>query len=98
VHLPRELQERIANVTQATERLSRELGTSPTPSQIAEDLSLRSEDVIDALEAARAHRAVSLDVRLEPDDENRSLLPAIGAEDASNARGHSLDAIAPVMR
>jgi|SRR6185437_6480240 len=98
VHLPRELQERIANVTQATERLSRELGTSPTPSQIAEDLGLRSEDVIDALEAATAHRAVSLDVPLEPDDENRSLLTAIGAEDESYAKVHYLDAIAPAMR
>jgi len=41
---------------------------------------------------------VSLDVPLEPDDENRSLLTAIGAEDESYAKVHYLDAIAPAMR
>jgi len=98
VHVPRELQERIAKVTEATERLSRELGTSPTPSEIAEDLGLPSEAVIDALEAATAHRAVSLDVPLEPDDETRSLLTSIGTEDESYAKVHYLDAIAPAIR
>ena len=98
VHVPRELQERIAKVSEATERLSRELGSSPAPSQIAEDLGLPAEAVIDALEAATAHSAMSLDVPLDPDDEARPLLTAIGAEDESYAKIRYLDAIAPAMR
>jgi RNA polymerase sigma-B factor len=98
VHVPRELQERIAKVSDATERLSRELGSSPTPSQIAADLGLTAEAVIDALEAATAHSTLSLDVPLEPDDDGRSLLTSVGAEDQSYAKIRYLDAIAPAMR
>jgi len=98
VHVPRGMQERIAQVTDATERLSRELGTSPTPSQIAEDLGLSAEEVIDALEAGTAHSTLPLDAPLGPEGEDRSLMDAMGAEDESYARIGYLDAIAPGVR
>jgi RNA polymerase sigma-B factor len=98
VHVPRGLQERIAQVGEATERLSKERGSSPTPVEIAADLGISSEAVIEALEAATAQSAMSLDVPRGPDDEGDSLLSAVGAEDESFARLGYLDAIAPAIR
>jgi RNA polymerase sigma-B factor len=98
VHVPRGTQERIAQVTEATQRLSRELGTSPTPSQIAEDLGLSPEEVIDALEAATAQSTVPLDAPSGPDAEDRPLLDSMGAEDESYEMVGDLDAIAPGVR
>jgi RNA polymerase sigma-B factor len=98
VHVPRGLQERVAQVSEATQRLSRELGTSPTPSEIAEDLGLSTEAVVEALDAATAHSAVSLDLPLGTDDESDSLLTSMGAEDESYVKLEYLDAIAPAVR
>jgi RNA polymerase sigma-B factor len=92
------LQERIARVDDAMRRLSRGLGRSPTPTEIAEDLGLSPEDVVEALEAATANSAVSLDLPLGPDDDGDSLLASLGAEDESYAKIEYLDAIAPAMR
>jgi RNA polymerase sigma-B factor len=92
------LQERVAQVSEATQRLSRELGTSPTPSEIAEDLGLSTEAVVEALDAATAHSAVSLDLPLGTDDESDSLLTSMGAEDESYVKLEYLDAIAPAVR
>ena len=98
VHVPRGLQERIAQVADATERLSRASGTSPSPTEIADDLGLSPEAVVEALEAATAHSTVSLDLPLGPDDDADSLLASLGAEDESYTKIEYLDAIAPAVR
>src|SRR3954462_12356305 len=61
VHVPRGMQERVMSVNQAMTRLARDLGRSPTPSEVAEAVGGDPEEVLEAMEAAIAYDAVSLD-------------------------------------
>jgi RNA polymerase sigma-B factor len=56
IHVPRKLQERVALVERATERLSAELGRSPTLNELADACDLDPQDAIEALHAARSSR------------------------------------------
>ena len=82
VHLPRGLQERTMEVTEAIDVLSDELGSSPTVRQIAERLDLSDEEVLEALQADAARRTLSLDVPQGRDDpESAPMLESIGTDD-----------------
>jgi RNA polymerase sigma-B factor len=61
VHVAREMQERALKVRAVVERLSGQLGRSPTPQQVAEELKLSVEDVLEAIVADSAYEAASLD-------------------------------------
>jgi RNA polymerase sigma-B factor len=65
VHVPRGTQELALRVHLAQERLLTKTGRSPTLGELAEYLELSIEDVVEALEAAGAHHATSLDVSLD---------------------------------
>lgn len=62
VRAPRRLQERSVALNAAVPSLSQELGRSPTIAELADHLGLSEEEVLQALEAGQAFRAVSLDV------------------------------------
>jgi RNA polymerase sigma-B factor len=70
VHVPRGMQERTVAVQSTVTRLSKELGRSPAPAEVAESLEITEEQVLEALEAALAYDALSLEA------------PRPGAEDA----------------
>src|SRR5256884_9523909 len=61
VHVPRGMQERVMSMNQAMTRLARDLGRSPTPGEVADVLGEDPEHVLEAMEAAVAYDAVSLD-------------------------------------
>jgi RNA polymerase sigma-B factor len=61
LHLPRGLQELVLAVNGSVDRLSATLGSSPTPQQVADDLRLTVEEVLEAMVAGSAHDTVSLD-------------------------------------
>ena len=61
VRVPRDLQELALRVDRATDRLVHQLGRAPTASEIADDLGVTIEQVLEAHEAAAAYRADSLD-------------------------------------
>jgi RNA polymerase sigma-B factor len=82
VHLPRGLQERAMDVSDAIQALSDEHGTSPTVAQIAERLDTSEEDVLEAMQADAARRTLSLDVPQGRDDaESAPMLESIGGAD-----------------
>ena len=81
VHVPRPIQERIGQVNRAVNDLSRELGRSPTPAELAAKLGLSPEEVLEALEAAKAFDAVSLDMPRGSDDEGSAYAETVGAHD-----------------
>ena len=70
VRLPRGLQELTMKVDHATDALTEELGRFPTPTEVAADLGLSVEDVLEAIEAGHARRTLSLDAPRRPDDED----------------------------
>jgi RNA polymerase sigma-B factor len=68
VHVPRALQELTLRVRSEVDEQSRKLGRSPTPAELSESLGEPVESVIEALESATAHHAVSLDAPLHTSD------------------------------
>jgi RNA polymerase sigma-B factor len=80
VHVPRRLQERLLRVNREVEELSRRLGRSPTPAEVAGALGWAVEDVLEALEVARGHDAISLDAPISTaEDGGASLGDAVGS-------------------
>ena len=61
LRLPRNLQEACMRIEAATARLSERLGHPPTVEELANELEISVEDVLDGLEAAAARRTASLD-------------------------------------
>ncbi len=82
LHLPRGLQETVLAVDRTAARLQHEQGRPPTPSQIAEELNVSLEQVLEAMEAAQATDTVSLDApRQTSEGERDALVDAIGHVD-----------------
>jgi RNA polymerase sigma-B factor len=79
VRVPRDVQELSARLSLARERLTRELGRSPSVPELADGALASVEQVLEALGAADAYRALSLD---EPLGEGMEALDAIGHDDA----------------
>ena len=82
VHVPRGMQERVMTVNQAINRLSRNLGRSPSAGEIAADIGENPEFVLEALETSRAHHASSLDAPYDDGEgECGTVVDSFGAED-----------------
>jgi RNA polymerase sigma-B factor len=83
IHVPRGIQERTLKVNDTVERLSARTGTSPTPQALADELGMTVEEVLEAMEARRAHEAASLDSPLaRADDEGATLGDSVGHVDS----------------
>jgi RNA polymerase sigma-B factor len=84
VHVPRDLQERTLAVTRETEVLSKHLGRSPKPREVARSLQCSVEEVLEAQQAAASYEAASLDAPVaRENDEAASLIDLIGGDDPS---------------
>jgi RNA polymerase sigma-B factor len=92
------MQERIMQVNKAMDRMSRGLGRSPTPTEIAKDVDLPVEHVLEALEAAVAYEATSLDAPRAGDPDGESYAESMGEEDDAYVQIEYLESIAPTMR
>ncbi len=82
VHVPRGAQERAVKVEDARQQLSAGSGRAPTVPELAEYLELSIEDVLESLEASRAHHATSLDAPYdEGEDDSVTAVDTFGEED-----------------
>ena len=82
VHVPRGLQELAQRVSRAEQELSARTGRSPTVQDLAQYLEVSVEDVIDAMAAAQAHHAISLDAPIgDLDGGSVTLAETIGEDD-----------------
>jgi RNA polymerase sigma-B factor len=81
--VPRGLQENVMRVTSAVNDLNGRLRRSPTPGEIADATGLDTDHVLEAMMAATAYDAESLDHRPGDDDpDSAPLIATIGREDA----------------
>jgi RNA polymerase sigma-B factor len=83
LRVPREVQELSARIAVARDRLTRELGRSPSVPELAGAVSSSVEQALDALCAAEAYRALSLD---EPLGDGVDALDSLGGPDAGFER------------
>jgi RNA polymerase sigma-B factor len=74
VHVPRDLQDLTLAVDREIGNLERELLRKPTVPEIAARLDIGDEDVLEALQARRAHRIGSLDAPAREDAEQGSTI------------------------
>jgi RNA polymerase sigma-B factor len=96
VHVPRATQELVLKVGEALGALPAKLGRSPTPRDIAAAVNAPVEDVLEAMEAATAYEAVSLDApRANAADEESWTLADSLAEDE---HGYELVEIGETLR
>ncbi len=82
VHVPRGMQERVMQVDNCVKDMSRKLGRSPSAQQVAEQLDLSIEQVLEAMEAASAYDAVSLEsYRFGDEGDGETYAESIGSDD-----------------
>lgn len=99
LHVPREMQERVLKVQRAVERLSVELGRSPSPQLVAAELNLPVEDVVEAFAANAAYGTASLDTPLgSRDDDRQTVAESFGATDGRFELIDGRVSIGPALR
>jgi RNA polymerase sigma-B factor len=100
LHVPRGMQERVMAVDHAVRQLSREQGRSPSASEIARALDLSEEEVLEAMEAASAYEAVSLEShRYGGDaDDGATYAERVGEEDVRFDLVEYEASLAPALR
>ncbi|HEX8074079.1 MAG TPA: SigB/SigF/SigG family RNA polymerase sigma factor [Thermoleophilaceae bacterium] len=98
VHVPRPIQDRIVQVNRVMGDLSRSLGRSPTSTEIARAISATVEEVVEAMEAANAFDAVSLEMpRSGAEGEGGTYAETVGAFDEGYERVEYSATIEPTM-
>jgi len=99
VHVPRGMQERVLQVDGAVKELSRTLGRSPSANEVAGRTQLTLEQVLEAMEAASAYDAVSLEAfRFGDDSDGGTYADSIGEIDARFELVEYEATIAPTLR
>jgi RNA polymerase sigma-B factor len=86
---PRDLRDRAVRLERERERLTTELGRSPTAAELAARVGCDVEEVLEALEATQARRGDSLDRQVAPstaDDQGATLGELLGGDDEGYAR------------
>ena len=81
MRVPRDLQELAVRVDRVTDRLVHELGRVPTATEIADDIGVSTEQVIEAREAAAAYRADSLDRACSDGLDGTQVLDTLGGDE-----------------
>jgi RNA polymerase sigma-B factor len=82
LHVPRGMQERALVINTAAARLAGELGRSPTPKEVAAEVGLPPEEVLEGMEAAAAFDTASLEApRHRSDDDDGSFADTLGEYD-----------------
>ncbi len=82
VRAPRRMQELYLRLGKVIGNLGQELGRSPTIAELAAEVQVSEEEVLEALEAGQAYRFASLDTPAGADSEGEPLSARLGAEDA----------------
>jgi RNA polymerase sigma-B factor len=96
IRVPRALQELNAKMSSTIDRLTSQLGRSPTVTEIAAALETTPEEVLEALDVGSAYTTLSLNATPTGQDEGDPL-DTIGAEDEEFERSEDRAALAPAL-
>ncbi|MGH9078297.1 MAG: SigB/SigF/SigG family RNA polymerase sigma factor [Acidimicrobiales bacterium] len=81
VRAPRRMQELYLRLGKVVASLGQEVGRSPTIAELAAEVQVSEEEVLEALEAGQAYRFTSLDAPAGGDNDGESLGSRLGEED-----------------
>jgi RNA polymerase sigma-B factor len=96
IRIPRGLQELNAKMSATIERLTAELGRSPSIAEIAQTLETSTEEVLEAMEAGSAYAPVSLSAG-PSDEDDLDPMETIGTEDAEFERSEQRASLEPAL-
>jgi RNA polymerase sigma-B factor len=99
VRVPRDLQELVLQVDRAVSALSLDEGRSPSVGDIARQLEISEEQVLEALEAAGAYRASSLDAprSVQGEETDESMGDALGIDEKGFERAEERATLEPLF-
>lgn len=97
IRLPRNGTERLARLEKAREALTASLMRSPTAQELAENMHVSLEDVLEALEIKGAMQMQSLDASPETDDDAAPLSAFLGVEERGFSNFENNDTIRRAM-
>jgi RNA polymerase sigma-B factor len=98
MRVPRGLQERVLEVNRTINDLTGRLGRSPTPAQVAAELNLPREEVLEAIEAGSTQALESLDMPVTTDGDGATRHDTVGGIDPHYELVDSAIALAPALR
>jgi RNA polymerase sigma-B factor len=99
VHVPRGMQERVMQVDHSVKQLSGKLGRSPSAGEVAEAIGASTEQVLEAMQAASAYDAVSLEsYRFGDAGDGETYAESVGVEDDRIELVDYSATIAPTLR
>lgn len=96
VRAPRRMQELYLSLGKVVASLGQELGRSPTIAELAAEVQVSEEEVLEALEAGQAYRSTSLDAPAGT-EEGETLGARLGGEDASLEDAESRATLSPLL-
>jgi RNA polymerase sigma-B factor len=97
IRIPRGLQELNAKMSSTIERLTGQLGRSPSIAEIAVELDASPEQVLEAMEAGSAYSPVSLNAGTG-DDGDLDPMETIGSEDEEFERSEQRASLEPALQ
>jgi RNA polymerase sigma-B factor len=97
VKVPRRLKELHLRLGTATADLSQRLGRAPTASELAYELEMDRNEVIEGLLAGNSYNTLSIDSGGSADDDARAIADTLGDVDASLERIENREAIRPLL-
>jgi RNA polymerase sigma-B factor len=94
IRAPRRMQELYLRLGKVVASMGQELGRSPTIAELAMEVKVSEEEVLEALEAGQAYRTASLDVATE---EGESLATRLGGDDPSLEDAERRATLSPLL-
>ncbi len=99
IRAPRRMQELYLRLGKVVATLGQELGRSPTIAELATEVEVSEEEVLEALEAGQAYRFASLDAPASGDDsEAETLGSRIGTDDPRIEEAERRATLSPLLR
>ena len=97
MRVPRRLKDLNVTLSSAMSQMSQTLGRAPTAAELATNLNLPKEDVLEALEASNAYRSGSLDEMLVDDPDSGTVSDLLGEADVALDKVEYQQSLAPLL-
>ncbi len=97
VKVPRRLKELHLRLGAATAELSQRLGHAPTPSELAAELGMDREEVVEGLIAGSSYNTLSIDSGGSGDDESPAIADTLGSPDDALDQIENREALRPLL-
>jgi RNA polymerase sigma-B factor len=97
VKVPRRLKELHLQLGSATAEMAQRLGRAPTPSELAAEMELDRDEVVEALIAGSGYNTLSMDAGSGGGDDAPPLAETLGSRDANLDRIENHEALRPLL-